>query len=214
MHRPQAPRTWAALVLGLTILVLAIGVTLSRSPPTVARSNLVNTPNQFQVVAERPFTACQGGETLPAHVTAIRLSLDTVLGPELKLRVLKDSHVLTTGKRGAGWTAADVTIPVNPLTTSVRDVSICFSFVAKDESVNLTGEPIRSPAHPVRNEAGLIKIEYLRPGGTAWWSRISEIADRMGFGHAWGGTWLAPALALAMAAIAAVVAWSAIRFVR
>lgn len=214
MHRPQAPRTWAALALSLTILVLAIGVTLSRSPPTVARSNLVTTSTQFQTVAERRFTACQGGETLPAHVTAIRLSLDAVLGPALELRVLQGRRVLTTGERGAGWTAGDVTIPVKPLATSARDVSICFTFTAKDESVNLVGEPVRSAAHPTRNEAGLVKIEYLRPGDAAWWSRISEIADRMGVGHAWSGAWLAPALALAMAVIAAAVAWSAIRFVR
>ncbi len=213
MHRPQAPRTWAALALGLTALVLAIGVTLSRSPPTVARSNLVDTPTQFQTVAERPFAACQGGETLPARVTAIRLSLDTVLGPAIKLRVLQGKRVLTTGERGAGWTAADVTVPVKPLATGAQGVSVCFSFVAKDESVNLTGEQVAS-ARSTRNVAGLLKIEYLRPGDTTWWSRISTISDHMAFGHAWDGTWLAPALALAMAAIVAMVAWSAVRFVR
>lgn len=214
MHRPQAPRTWVALALSLTILVLALGVTLSRSPTTVARSNLVNTPTQFQTVTEQPFTACQGGETLPAHVTAIRLSLDTVLGPALKLRVLQGTRVLTSGERAAGWTAADVTVPVKPLASGAQNVSICFTFVAKDESINLTGEPVRSAAHPSRNEAGLIKIEYVRPGDRRWWSRISEIADHMAFGHAWSGAWLAPALALALVVIVAVVGYSATRFAR
>lgn len=213
MHRPQAPRTWIALALSLTVLALAIGVTLSRSPPTVARSNLVNTPTQFQTIAERPFSACQGGETLPARVTAIRLSLDAVLGPAIKLSVLQGKRLLTTGERAAGWTAAAVTVPVKPIATSARGVSVCFAFLAKDESVNLTGEPGAS-ARPTSNEAGLIKIEYLRPGDTAWWSRVSAIAEHMAFGHAWAGAWLAPALAVAMAAIVAAVAWSAVRFVR
>jgi hypothetical protein len=208
MHRLQAPRTWVALALSLVVLVLAIGVTLSRSPPTVARSNLVNTPTQFQTVVERPFEACQGGETLPAHVTAIRLSLDTVLGPAIKVKVRRGKRVLTTGERGTGWTAADVTVPVKPLARGARGVSVCFAFVAKYESVNLTGERAASGG------AGRIKIEYLRPGEEAWWSRVSAIADHMAFGHAWSGAWLAPALALAMAAIVAAVAWSAIRFVR
>lgn len=213
MHRPHAPRTWVALAVSLTALVLAIGVALSRSPPTVARSNLVNTSTQFQTVNERPFEACQGGETLPARVTAIRLSLDTVLGPAIKLRALQGKRLLTTGERGAGWTAADVTVPVKPLTASAPGVSVCFSFVAKNESVNLVGQQLASSGTTRRN-AGFIKIEYLRPGHTAWWSRISAIRDHMAFGHAWSGGWLAPALALAMAAIVAIVARSAIRFVR
>jgi hypothetical protein len=214
MHRPRAPRTRVALALSLSLLALAstVGVTLSRSPVTVARSNLVDTLTQFQTVTG-PFAACQGDEALPAHVTAIRLSLDAVLGPQVELRALQGRRLLTEGRRGAGWTAADVTVPVRPLAASVRDVSICFAFRARYESVGLIGEPVPS-ARTTRNDTGLIKIEYLRPGERSWLARAASVADRMGFGHAWSGGWNAPALAVAMAAIVAAVSWSAIRLAR
>jgi hypothetical protein len=212
MHRPRAPRTRVALALSLLILILAIGVTLSRSPPTVARSNHVNTPTQFQTVTG-PFAVCQGGEALPADVTAIRLSLDSVLGPQIKLRVLQGKRLLTQGQRGSGWTAADVTVPVKPLATGAAKVSVCFAFIAKDESVGLTGEQVTG-ARATRNDSGVIRIEYLRSGDSSWWSLASSVADNMAFGHAWSGGWVAPALAVAMAAILAAVSWSAIKLSR
>jgi hypothetical protein len=187
-------------------------VALSRSPPTVARSNLVNTPTQFQTITG-PFAVCQGGEAIPAHVTAIRLSLDSVLGPQIKLRVLQGKRLLTEGQRAAGWTAADVTVPVRPLPVGAEGVSICFAFVAKNESVGLTGERVAS-AQATGNGSGVIKIEYLRPGDRSWWSLVSSVADHMAFGHAWSGPWIAPALAVAMGAILAAVSWSAIRLMR
>jgi hypothetical protein len=212
MHRYRAPRTRIALALSLLALVLAIGVTLSRSPPTVARSNLVNTATQFQTVTA-PFAVCQSGEELPAHVTAIRLSLDSVLGPQIKLRVLHGNRLLTRGQRGSGWTAGDVTVPVRPLAKRATGVSVCFAFVAKDESVGLIGEQVAS-AQSARNATGVVNIEYLRPGRSSWWSRVSSVANHMAFGHAWSGGWVAPALALTMGAILAAVSWSAIRLSR
>lgn len=212
MSKIEVRGTWIATAMGLVALCVGVGVTLSRSPVTLARSNLVNALTQFETLRGQ-FAACQGNETLPAHVTAIRLSLDSVLGPELDLRVLSGKHLLTEGQRAPGWTSADVTIPVKPVAVETRNVSVCFSFTAIDESVGLTGEPVSS-ARATGNDDGLIKVEYLRPGKRSWLSLVSSVADHMAFGHAWSGAWLAPALLTMMLAIAAVVAWVAVRLAR
>lgn len=212
MSRSGAARTGVATLVGLAALCVGVGLALSRAPAILARSNLVTAATQFETLTGT-FAACQGNETLPAHVTAIRLSLDSVLGPRIDLRVLRGKQLLTEGQRIAGWTAADVTVPVRPVAAQARDVSVCFAFTTRDESVGLTGEPV-ARSRATGNDTGLVKIEYLRPGDSSWWSQISSVADHMAFGHAWSGAWTAPALALAMAAIAAAVAWSAIRLAR
>lgn len=208
----RAPNLLVVTVVCMAALCLGIVFALSRSPPLLARSNLVNAATQFQTL-RGPFAACQGNETLPAHVTAIRLSLDSVLGPRIDLRVLAGKRLLTQGRRSAGWTAADVTVPVEPVAVQARGVAVCFAFTAVDESVGLTGEPVAgSRATP--NDSGLVKIEYLRPGRRPWLSQIASVADHMAFGHAWSGAWVAPGLLAAMLAIAAAVSWVAIRLAR
>jgi hypothetical protein len=212
MNRPQAPRTRVALVVSLVLLILAIGMTLSRSPAIVARSNRVQPAVQFETITAGRFSACQGNEVLPRHTIAIRISLDSVLGPRVGVRALKGKRLLTRGERGAGWTSADVTIPVRPVPVTTYGVSLCFEFFARDESVGLTGQ--RSTASQASRPGGFVKVEYLAPGNRSWWSLASSVARHMAFGHAWSGIWIVAVLASIMGTIVAVVSWLALRLAR
>lgn len=211
MNRPQPPRTRVALALSLVLLILAVGVTLSRSPALVIRSNSVPAAVEFASVTGH-FAGCQANEVLPRLTTAIRLSLYSVLGPRVAVRALSGKRLLTRGERSAGWTAADVTVPVKPVTQTTTGVAICFEFLAKDESVGLTGQRVQAAG--ARPGGGLLKIEYLAPGKQSWWSLLSTVAAHVAFGHAWNGFWVVPFLAAIMGAIAMIVAWSATRLTR
>jgi hypothetical protein len=129
------------------------------------------------------------------------------------VRALAGKRLLTYGERGAGWTAADVTIPVRPVAHTTSGVTICFAFLAKDESVGLTGERVGNPG-ATGASPGLLKIEYLEPGGRSWWSLASSVVAHMAFGHAWPGTWIVPFLLAIMATVVALISWLALRLAR
>lgn len=213
MNRTQALRTRIALAIGLALLIPAIGVTLSRSPATVSGANPIKSVGTYETVTGGLFEACQRNETLPAGTTAIRLSLDAILGPRIKLRALAGKRLLTSGERGAGWTAGDVTVPVKPLDRTAHGVAICFEFNALDESVALVGQRVTSGT-PAKPGLGASRIEYLRPGDRSWWSLASTVAAHMSSGHAWPGAWVVPFLALVMSAILAAVCWLSLRLSR
>jgi hypothetical protein len=212
MNRSKVLRTRVALAAGLVLLALAVCVTLSRAPAVVAGTNSVEAAVEFATI-HGYFAGCQDNEVLPRHTTAVRLSLDSVLGPRIKLRLLAGKRLLTSGERGAGWTAADVTIPVKPVTDTARGVALCFAFRAHDESVGLTGERV-SGSRPTSRALGLLKVEYLRPGEQSWWSLASSIVTHMAVGHAWPGTWLVPFLLAIMATVVGLVCWLALRISR
>jgi hypothetical protein len=207
MSRSKALRTRVALAAGLVLLALAVGVTLTRSPAVVAGSNSVEAAVEFAAIHGH-FAGCQDNEVLPRHTDAIRVSLDSVLGPRVTLRALAGRRLLTYGERGAGWTAADVTIPVRPVTHTTRGVALCLAFQAEDESVGLTGERVPS-GKPSGAGLGLLKVEYLAPGQRSWWSLASSIVTHMAFGHAWPGAWIVPFLLAMMATVIALVCWLA-----
>ena len=106
-------RTSIVLAAGLALIVALVGVTLVRSPPTPAGTNRVSGYNRLGI-AERPVGVCQAGETLPAGTSALRLSLVSIVGPRVAVRVLSDGRVFTRGSISAGWTSSEVTVPVAP----------------------------------------------------------------------------------------------------
>lgn len=63
-----------ALAGGLTLVAIAAGLTLTRSPTTVIATNGVGEETEVANTTSSA-KACQAGETLPAGTTAIRLAL-------------------------------------------------------------------------------------------------------------------------------------------
>jgi hypothetical protein len=186
----------AVMAIGLVTLAGTIGVVLSRSPITVAGTNsVVATVGLGE--AEGGEGACQNGGTYPAHVTAIRVSLSANVGPGVRVRVEQGSRVLAEGTHPSGWGVDEtVTVPMRPLSHSVHDPTIC---------TTVSG-PVQVNGSPKPGGGVSLRMEYLRPGGGSWLSRVPAIARRLGLGHAAAGTWIAfLLLALAGALVALVI---------
>jgi hypothetical protein len=213
----QTKRIAAALAVGLTLVAVALGVTLSRSPLVVSRANptlangvIANTYDAAQ--------ACQGGEIVPAGTSAIRLTLTSDIGPRLGLRVLSGARVATAGVVGNGWTGGSVTVPVRPLAHTLTNARICFELGPGTDRVGIVGISTR-PGVAARSKGGealpgRFKIEYMRTGPNTWWSLAKAVARHMGLGHAPSGTWIAPFLFALMGAVIATASWLTVRELR
>jgi hypothetical protein len=202
-------RVAVALVVGLALLAMALGVTLSGSPVAVLRTN--RTP-AFQIVAQtyKSAKACQAGEVVPAGTSAIRLSLESVAGPEVSVSALSGTHLLTSGVAGSGWTGAAVTVPVKPVARTTSHVQICFKLGKSKELVVIDGAPAgRAMAATDEGQllGGRVRIEDLRASHSSWWSLASTVARRMGLGHAPSGTWTVLLLLALMGAAVATASW-------
>lgn len=199
-----SPAIRVALACSAMIAAAAIGIALSRSPAVVVRVSSVQ-----HVPIERTrdrLSACQSGEVLPRDTTAIRLRVFAFLGPRVVIRVLERGRTIAQGTRGSGWTGGVVTVPLRVRPATVSGTDVCFTlFLNGDETAELVGERTAS-ALAARTAAGplpgRVRIEYLRPGPSSWWSLAPSVARRMGLGHAWSGAWSAILVAALMGAVA------------
>lgn len=210
-------RTSIVLAVGLVLTAVIIGVTLGRSPSTLAGTNGAQTENVL-AIAEGAVGACQAGETLPAGTSAIRLSLVAIVGARVAIRVLSGSRLLTRGATGAGWAGGEVTVPVRPLARTVRDVRVCFGFSNLNGEVEVRGEDTRPTVAAVTSRGqrlrGRIRVEYVRAGHMTWLSRLSSVARHMSLGRAASGIWIVFfTLALALSVVA-LTSWGIVRELR
>jgi hypothetical protein len=210
-------RTTVTLAVGLALVAIGLGVTLSGSPVAVVRSNGITAFGTFAETTKGA-GACQAGETLPAGISLIRVSLTSDLGPRMSVSVRSGRQVLTAGVVGSGWLGGSVAVPVRPLARTASDVKVCFRFGPTDEAVGIVGAQT-SPALAARSLAGdalpgRLKIEYLRAGSGSWWSQAMTVARRIGLGRAPSGTWIVLLLLALMGAAVACASWLTIRELR
>ena len=210
-------RVSLALAAGLVLTAVAMAVTLSGSPTTLAGTNSV--PFEGEVAnTNGDASACQAGETLPAGTSAIRLSLEAVIAPSVSVQAVSDGRVVARGVRGSGWTGGTVTVPVRPVVRrAVHDVTVCFKLGPTREIVTIEGQ-LTNPASAARGEGaalpGRMRIEYLRAGRSSWWSLALPTARRLGLGRAWAGSLVALLLATLMGALVALCSWVLLRELR
>jgi hypothetical protein len=200
-------RVRIALATGLALMGIAIGLTLVRSPASVAGTNRIAGQAAEPIGStEHSASYCQAGEVLPQGASAIRVWLYAAPGPRVSVVVSAGGHALTSGELGSGWTGGSVTVPVKTLPRTVSGAEVCVSFALRDETVFVQGNATPSTiAARDGNRAlgGRIWIEYLRPGASSWASLAGSIAHRVGLGRAAAGTWV---VLLALALLAAVAA--------
>jgi hypothetical protein len=196
------------LVAGLTLVAIAIVLTLLQAPMSVAGTNKMPGKQEEPIAStEGSATYCQAGETLPHGSSALRIWLDAASGPRVSVVVSSGGHPITSGERGSDWIGGSVTIPVKPLSRTVSGVTVCVSFRLQDETVIAQGNaaPAAIAAHDGRKAlGGRIWIEYLRPGTRSWASLAPEVMRHMGFGRAAAGTWIVYLALLLLAAVAAL----------
>jgi hypothetical protein len=193
------------ITLGAGLLVggAAIGITLSQSPLTLVRASTV-THTTFETTRQRT-EACQSNEVLPRETSAVRLRIYAFLGPRVAVALLSHGRVIADGERGSGWTSNVVTIPVNPLPTERSGLDLCFALLLNgDETASLVGERT-PPALAAHSQSGVLRgrlrVEFLRPGRSSWWSLAGAIVRRIGLGDAGSGTWRVLLLALLMGVV-------------
>jgi hypothetical protein len=204
-----------ALVAGLTLVVIAIGVALSRAPLGVAGTNSI--PAHPPVGETRGNEqSCQQGGTVPQGTSVIRVSLSANVGPNVSLRVLFGSRVLTQGERGAGWGEDEtVSVPVRRVSHTVHNALICTTVGPSIEYLQIRGTPTRAASPKALGLRGvMLRMEYLRPGHKSWWSLASSVAHHMGLGHAASGTWIVFLVLALMLAVVALASRLALRELR
>jgi hypothetical protein len=205
-----------ALGAGLALVAVAIALVLSGSPPRVASTNSVPFARRI-AFSLGGASVCQASETLPAGTSAIRLSLGADLGPKVTVKVLAGERTATHGVRGAGWAGGAVTVRVKPTQRQLDDATVCFSFTGANEVVSVWGMRTHRKLAAISSHgalAGRVRIEYLQPGRSSWWSSALSVARRIGLGRAWPGTWVVLLVMLLMLATGAIVLWLSLRELR
>jgi hypothetical protein len=207
------------LVVGIALIAAITAYTLTRSPPRVVR---VNSNNEAVLdLIDRGLGLCQPGETLPADVTALRLSLWAFVGYDVHVRLYRGTQLLTEGHRGADWTSDSVTVPVKPLSYPSSEVTLCVAIGPDSEpgivlgaqthgqqsAVFLTGETPTPADETTESVGGKVDVEYLTSGRVSWWSGLYSVAQHMGLGRAFSGTWIT----WLIAALIAVTGFLALR---
>jgi hypothetical protein len=200
-------RVGIALVGGLTLVAIAVGLTLTRSPTTVIATNGIAGEAELASTSSDA-AACQAGETVPAGTTAIRLALVAEIGPRVAVTVTAGGTVFARGTHSRGWTGASVTVPVERVSRTTPGAKVCFALGQPLEAVAIFGRktPVRVAATAgAQKLPGRMAIEYVRPGPTSWLSLAAMIARHMGRGHAWPGPWVVFVLLAAMTASVALL---------
>ena len=191
------------IVVGLALLAGVCAYALTRSPSQVVRSG----PKVEGLVGLTPADSefCQAGELLPADVSAIRMSLAAYFGAQLRLTAVSSSGLIAEGRRGPEWTGTSVTIPVKPLRHATSPVTLCVDIAPSSEPIYVFGTPTapqEAATASVGNQpTGRIDVEYLSAGQGSWWSRISTVANHMGLGRVFSGTWIVLLIAAMVAAV-------------
>lgn len=177
------------LGVGLSLLAVASALALTRSPPRVLRAG--KQEGALVASTNAAASACQTGETLPAGISGIRLSIWAFFGTSVHVTVYSGSHVVTRGSRGPDWTGSVVTVPVTPLRRAVSPVKVCFHVGPNSEALYFLGAASSPTEATTSTEGqqlgGRMDIEYLSAGQGSWWSRIGEVAKHMGLGRAFSG---------------------------
>ncbi|HTZ62841.1 MAG TPA: hypothetical protein VMB51_01925 [Solirubrobacteraceae bacterium] len=210
----------ATLVAGGALIAAGVAVALTHAPPRVV---LVGAPG-IKAVNERgasplaatvgDATICQAGETLPRSATSVRLSIWGFLGARVHVSAWEGSRLLTQGRHDADWTSDSVTVPVTPLARTAYNVKLCFALAPNSEPLDLLGTRTPGgfativqpgPSGPEKHLLpGRVGIEYLAAGTGSWWSRLPEVAQHVGLGRAFAGTWITLLIVALMIAAAAL----------
>ncbi len=218
-------RVKVTLALGVALLAAVGAVALTRSPPRVVASDAVPVSGIVDHL-RGDISVCQKGETLPADVSAVRLSMWAFFGWRMHVVVYGGSRPLTEGGRNAAWTSQSVTVPVRPLDRATPNAVLCFTIGPNSEPALILGRgtpkaegagvltATRPGAALIEQLPGRVGVEYLASGRGSWWSRAASVAKAMGLGRSFSGTWIAFLVAVVMVAVGALAVRLTLREIR
>jgi hypothetical protein len=194
------------LAVAIALMIVAIGVVLSRAPLIATGANSVGTASPVAFTRGNT-SSCQTG-TLPQGTSGIRVSLASGVGPWVRITVFSGSQIITRGERAGGWGLAEnVLVPVRAVSRTIPDARICTAVGRVVEPMPVLGAPIRpGTPHQLSFKDIKLRLEYLRPGPKSWLALASSITHHMGLGHAASGSWLAFFVLAVMVAIVVLAA--------
>ncbi len=200
-------------LLGIVLLLAAVAFTLTRAPARVVSVGTSTVAPGPKITGDAEL--CQAGETLPAGVSAIRLSLVAFYGARIHVSARSGSLLLSEGRRGPDWTGRSVTVPVKPLARTASNVTLCVAIGPNSEPVSIGGtltppsqSAVSASGRPIGERIG---VEYLASSDRTWWSRVLSVARHMGIGHALSGTWVVLLIAALVLASGLLAMWCALR---
>jgi hypothetical protein len=208
------------VAIGLAALLAGVVVDASGSAQRMAGSNLVGQrivarngglTRDLLPVARLPAGSrvCQPW-TVPADTAALRVRVftDAQTAPALDGAIVSAGRTVAAGTLPAGARSDLVDVPVTRLRRTVADAQICISNRGPG-TVTLGGAPAPASQAPRVNgapQAGLIRVEFMRPGSESWWQLLPTLMHRFGLAKSrWLGSWTFPfaglliALAVALA---------------
>jgi hypothetical protein len=207
-------RVRVVLLGGLLLMGLALFVTLSRSPLTVARTSVALAG--YEVASTHGNARiCQGGEAIPPGVSALRLSVSVAtVGPSVGVTLLAGGRVLARGGKDAGWRGGGLTVPLRRVPPTSANATVCVTTGSVREAVSFAGARASASDAAVldgKRLAGRVTIAYLHPGRNSWLSLGLSVARRMGLGRAAAGSWVAALLGVLMIAVASLASLLVVR---
>jgi hypothetical protein len=206
-----------ALAMALALVAVAVGAVLFHHPLGAVGANAVEAPLYRNGGVFGNASSCEKGETVPRGTTAIRISLGANVDPRITVKVFAGSRLITQGERSpGGGLNASATVPVERVSETVHDARVCMSLGPSEEPIGIRGIPVQRPADGnVYELQGVeLRMEYMQPGPSSWWSLITPIAYHFGLGRAASGTWivfLVLALMLTVVALASSLALKELR---
>jgi hypothetical protein len=201
-------RVRVALIAGLGLTALALGLVLAQHPTVVLATNSITARQTLAVAANKTARACQRDESIPKGTVAIRLSIGAFTGPEVTVRALAGNRVVASGRRQSNWDGQDVTIPVARVASAAHPATVCFATTLIDERVTVFGHKT-PPATAARSASGeplpgRMAIQYMGVGRSSWLSLASSVAKDMGLGRAWSGLWISLLVTILMLTVTVV----------
>ena len=199
------------VAVGLALLAVTLVLTLSSKPMAVLGTS--GKATQDLVSAHQNIRACQSGESLPKGTTAVRLHVYASVGPRVDVTLSEAGRQLAHGEVGSGWEGSAITVPLSSVIRARSTAELCFDVhVNGHETIALIGTLVKGAgASPSGQVSGHVAVEYLRRSHSSWWSRLPEVARRLGLGHAGAGTWSALLLLLLTSSALAAGSWLLVR---
>jgi hypothetical protein len=206
------------LAVGVVLIAVVVAFTLTRSPPRVLRASSQGSGTQLGAPTGDA-ALCQDNETLPAGTTAVRISMWAFVGARVRVVAYDGKQVLTEGSRGPDWTSTSVTVPVRAVRSTASGARLCLAIGPNSEPILVLGDsappteaavnlPANAPAPRSTSVEeklpGRMSVEYLGSGEGSWWSRVASVAQHLGLGRAYSGTWIAALIGALMIAVGAL----------
>ena len=194
---------------GIAVITAVIIAVVLHAPQPAISSNYVNVSQELGLFRQHK-TVCQANERLPASTVALRISLISHVGPAVAVTVSHEGQIVASGRHGAGWVSASLTLPLHPQVTTPRETKICLTRGPGGLPVEISGDTApRALAATVDGKPleGRMRVEYLGRGQKSWLSLAKRVARRMGLGRSPSGTWVVLVLLAMMAAAVALGGW-------